>query len=59
MNKIIKNQSHLVAENKEMMKNDRVEMMEKNKIDPKIIKAARIRMQNSDEENDSDDSAVI
>lgn len=42
-----------------MMKNDRVEMMEKNKIDPKIIEAARIRMENSDEESDSDDSAVI
>lgn len=59
MNQLMANQSYLESNNKEMMKNDRVEMMEKNQIDPKIIEAARIRMENSDDTSESDDSAII
>jgi hypothetical protein len=57
MNQIKINQEHLEKMNKDMMKNSNIEMMEKNKIDPKLIESAKLRMEYSD--SDSDDTAVI
>lgn len=57
MNQIKINQKRLEQINKDMIKNSNAEMMEKNHLDPKIIEAARIRMENSDSE--SDDSILL
>lgn len=51
-------QEKLSQMNKEGYRNNQIELMERNQIDPKIIEAARIRAEDSDE-SESDDEIII
>lgn len=58
MTEKIRRQEKLDKLNKEAYRNSQIDMMEENKLDPKMIEAARIRAEDSDE-SESDDEIII
>lgn len=58
MEEKMRRQEKLEKLNKEAFRNAQVDMMEQNQIDPKIIEAARLRAEDSDD-SESDDEVII